>query len=100
VIVSIQEKFGDTLIDQLDDLNENLILQIVDEIKTVNKIKDQDKLDEVREHLLFNIKLIRLSVKVFPDEIRDLLDEFFSTYEIKSFNQREFNNLKNNLTLI
>jgi hypothetical protein len=72
----------------------------VDEIKTVNKIKDQDKLDEVREHLLFNIKLIRLSVKVFPDEIRDLLDEFFSTYEIKSFNQREFNNLKNNLTLI
>jgi 5'-3' exonuclease len=100
VIDSIQTKFGDRAIDLLDDLDESLISGIVDEIKMVNKIKDQDKLDEVREHLLFNIKLIRLSVKVFPDEIRNLLDEFFSTYEIVPFNQREFNNLKNNLALV
>jgi 5'-3' exonuclease len=100
VISSIQERFGENLIEQLDDLNEELILGIVNEIKIVNKIKDQDKLDEVREHLLFNTKLIRLSVKVFPKEIRDLLDEFFSTYESTTFNQKEFNNLKNNLSLL
>lgn len=100
VISSVQEKFGDRLIEQLDELNEELILGLVNEIKIVNKIKDQDKLDEVREHLLFNTKLIRLSVKVFPKEIRDLLDEFFSTYESTTFNHKEFNNLKNNLSLL
>jgi 5'-3' exonuclease len=100
VVSSIQEKFGENLIEMLDSLNEEFISQLVDEIKTVNKIKDQDKIDEVREHLLFNIKLIRLSVKVFPKEIRNLLDEFFKTYQSTTFNQKEFNNLKNNLALI
>jgi 5'-3' exonuclease len=98
VIAAVHEKFGDSVITMLDDLNNAVIDGIVSEIKTVNKIKDQDKIDEIREHLLFNIKLTRLSIKVFPDEIREALNEFFSEYKITNFNFKEFTNLKNNLS--
>jgi 5'-3' exonuclease len=98
VISAVYDKFGDTIISQIDDLNEEVISSIVSEIQIVNKIKDQDKIDEIREHLLFNIKLTRLSIKVFPDEIRDSLIEFFKSYQMTTFNSREFTNLKNNLS--
>jgi 5'-3' exonuclease len=98
VIAAVHEKFGDSVITMLDDLNNAVIDGVVSEIKTVNKIKDQDKIDEIREHLLFNIKLTRLSIKVFPDEIREALNEFFSEYKITNFNFKEFTNLKNNLS--
>ena len=54
----------------------------------------------MREHLLFNIKLTRLSIKVFPEEIREALIEFFESYQMTNFNSREFTNLKNNLSLL
>jgi 5'-3' exonuclease len=98
VIAAVHEKFGDSVITMLDDLNNAVIDGVVSEIKTVNKIKDQDKIDEIREHLLFNIKLTRLSIKVFQDEIREALNEFFSEYKITNFNFKEFTNLKNNLS--
>lgn len=100
VIAAVHSKFGDNMIQRLDDLDNEVIHGIVSEIQIVNKIKDQDKLDEIREHLLFNIKLIRLSIKVFPDEIRDTLVEFFDSYQMTSFNSREFTNLKNNLSVL
>jgi 5'-3' exonuclease len=100
VILAVHEKFGDSIISQIDDMNEDVISAIVSEIQIVNKIKDQDKLDEIREHLLFNIKLTRLSIKVFPDEIREALIEFFDSYKMTSFNSREFTNLKNNLSVL
>lgn len=100
VIAAVYEKFGDSIISKIDDLNDDIISNIVSEIQTVNKIKEQDKIDEIREHLLFNIKLTRLSIKVFPNEIRDTLIEFFDSYQMTNFNYREFNNLKNNLSLI
>ena len=98
VIAAIHDKFGDSVISQLDDLNEEVISNIVSEIQIVNKIKDQDKIDEIREHLLFNIKLTRLSIKVFPNEIRESLVEFFKSYNMTTYNSREFTNLKNNLS--
>ena len=97
---SFTEKFGDNIIALLDDLNQEVLDEIVSEIKIVNKIKDQDKTDEIKEHLLFNIKLTRLSIKVFPDEIRDALNEFFGDYSITNYNPREFTNLKNNLSTL
>lgn len=100
VILAVHEKYGDNIISRIDNLDEEVINGIVSEIQIVNKIKDQDKIDEIREHLLFNIKLIRLSIKVFPDEIRDALIEFFESYQMTNFNSREFTNLKNNLSLI
>ena len=100
VISAIIEKYNDDVIKLIDDLNDSVISDIVSEIKSVNKVKDQDKIDEIREHLLLNIKLTRLSIKVFPDEIREALVEFFDSYEMSNFNAREFANLKNNLSLI
>lgn len=100
VIAAVHEKFGDDVITMLDDLNNAVIDGVVSEIQAVNKIKDQDKIDEIREHLLFNIKLTRLSIKVFPDEIREALNEFFTDYEITTFSFKEFTNLKNNLSRI
>lgn len=100
VIAAVHEKFGDSIIFSIDDLDEDVINGIVSEIQVVNKIKDQDKIGEIREHLLFNIKLTRLSIKVFPDEIRDTLVEFFDDYQMTNFNSREFTNLKNNLSLL
>jgi len=98
VIAAVQDKFGENTIPMLDDLNRSIIDGVVSEIQTINKIKDQDKIDEIREHLLFNIKLTRLSIKVFPDEIRESLVEFFNNYSITNFNFREFTNLKNNIS--
>jgi 5'-3' exonuclease len=98
VIAAVHDKFGEKIIPLLDDLNSSVIDSVVLEIKTLNKIKDQDKIDEIREHLLFNIKLTRLSIKVFPKEIRESLVEFFKDYSITNFNFREFTNLKNNLS--
>jgi 5'-3' exonuclease len=100
IILAVHEKIGDSIISQIDDMNEDAISAIVSEIQIVNKIKDQDKLDEIREHLLFNIKLTRLSIKVFPDEIREALIEFFDSYKMTNFNSREFTNLKNNLSVL
>ena len=98
VISAVHDKFGEGVISLLDDLNESVINGVVEEIQLINKIKDQDKIDEIREHLLFNIKLTRLSIKVFPDEIRESLVEFFNDYSVLRFNFREFTNLKNNLS--
>ena len=100
VISAVHEKFGEETISLLDDCNTSLIDGVVSEIKTLNKVKDQDKIDEIREHLLFNIKLTRLSVKVFPNEIREALVEFFDGYRITNFNFREFTNLKNNQSVL
>lgn len=100
VITAIYDKFGDGVISRLDNLEDEVINGIVSEIQVVNKIKEQDKIDEIREHLLFNIKLTRLSIKVFPAEIRDSLVEFFESYSMTNFNSREFTNLKNNLSVL
>lgn len=100
VISALQSKYEDRLISLLDELNEEFILSFIEEISTVNKLKDQDKRDELREHLLFNIKIIRLSTKVFPGEIRDALEQFFKDYSILKFNTKEFNALKNNLSIL
>jgi hypothetical protein len=82
----------------MDELDSNFIDTFIKEIANVNKIKDQDKIDEIRAHLLFNIKIIRLSIKVFPDEIRKALEQHFETYSTSKFLSQKFTALKNNLS--
>lgn len=98
VILSLQQKFDTNLIDLMDDLDSSFIDAFLKEIVEVNKIKDQDKIDEIRAHLVFNIKIIRLSIKVFPDEIREALEKHFKSYSINKFSVRDFTALKNNLS--
>jgi 5'-3' exonuclease len=100
LIINLCEKFGDNLMENLDSLDSVFIDEVAEQIQVVTKSKGTGNLDEIREHLLFNIKLTRLSSKVFPDEIRSTLEEFFKTYSPTSFNAKEFTNLKNNLSLI
>lgn len=98
VISSLFEKFGEDLISNLDGLDEDFINETTSQIQTVTKAKESDKIDEIREHIIFNIRLTRLSTKVFPDEIRSALEEFFADYQMLSFNSKEFTQLKNNLS--
>lgn len=100
LIINISEQFGESLMKSLDSLDSVFINEVATQIQTVTKAKDTGNLDEIREHLLFNIKLTRLSTKVFPEEIRDTLEQFFKSYSPTSFNQKEFMNLKNNLSSI
>lgn len=97
IISVLQEKYGENLITFLDKLDETFIQDVIHEISLINKIKGEDKIDELKKHLLFNIKIIRLSTKVFPDEIRIALVDFFNDYPFLKFNTKEFTNLKNNL---
>lgn len=98
VISNLQQKFDTKLIDLVDELDSNFLDAFISEIAEVNKVKGQDKIDEIRTHLIFNIKIIRLSTKVFPDEIREALVSYFDTYSITKFSNRDFNLLKNNLS--
>lgn len=100
LINRLTEKFGDSTISKLDILDEEFISELIEGIQVLNKIKDQDKLDEVREHVIFNIRLIRLSTKVFPDEIREVLESSFNNYSVTPFSYKEFLNIKNNLSAL
>ena len=87
---------GDNLLALLDSLDSTFISSFINQICLANKITSQDKLDEIREHLLLNIKIIRLATNVFPEEIRDTLVQFFADYAVVPFKSKEFTNLKNN----
>ena len=84
----------------LDSLNTEFINETTNQIHLITKATDTNKLDEIREHLIFNIRLTRLSTQVFPDEIRNSLEEFFASYSTTTFNYKEFTNLKNKLSTI
>ena len=98
IISNLLLKYPTGLLEKIDVLDPEFINSFLDEIKVVNKIKDQDKTEEIRTHLIFNIKIIRLCVNLFPEEIQEALESFFKTYQIVKFNSREFTNLKNNLS--
>ena len=98
IIDSLKEEFNQDLLFRLDSLETSFISRFIDLIKSLNKIKEQDKIDELQEHLLFNIKIIRLAISVFPEEIRESLESYFVSYDTKKFNSKEFTNLKNNIS--
>lgn len=98
IISNLLLKYPNDLLEKIDLLDDDFINSFLDEIKLVNKIKDLDKTEEIRTHLIFNIKIIRLSVNLFPEEIQEALGSFFNTYSIVKFNNREFTTLKNNLS--
>jgi len=100
IISVLRSRFGDSLISLLDEFNEDFILSFINEISIVNKLKDKDKLDELREHIIFNIRIIRLSTQVFPEEIKEALVQFFSDYTQSRFSSKEFTSLKNNISTL
>lgn len=98
LITQLTEKFGESLMSELDDISDSILNELVEGIQTLNKIKDQDKLNEIRDNIVLNIRLIRLSTKVFPEEILNAIEDEFKNTQLSQFNYREFLNLKNNQT--
>jgi 5'-3' exonuclease len=100
VIFALSYEFGDSLIHKLDSLDEETILFCVDQIGIVTKTSDEVQLNQIREHLIFNIKLMRLATCVFPESIRTTLTDFFSNYTPLRFNRVEFQELKKNQVIL
>lgn len=96
IIISINEKFGERTLYFMDKSDPEFIGFIVTQICETNKIKDQEKRDQVMTRLLLNIKLIRLSSQVFPTEIKGELDRFFEHYQMSNFKAKEFTTLRYN----
>jgi hypothetical protein len=92
-------KFGNSLLTKLDTLSEDLINFCVDSIIKATKIPDNE-IEDIRDHLIFNIKIIRLNKNFIPDEILKDIERTFTEKEMKKFNLREFTNIKNNPNLI
>jgi 5'-3' exonuclease len=100
LIDMIREDYGNSSIDLLDDLNETFINYVVKNISILNKVNDIDKLKDTRKHFLFNSRIIRLSSRMFPKSIQNILSESIKPSDFTKFRFKSFTNLKNNPSLI
>jgi hypothetical protein len=98
-ISQIFEKFGGETLAKLDELNEEFVSFCVSKIAEVTKAKENE-LEDIKEHLLFNIKIIRLHSNFIPDHIVKEIEAAYLSKEIRKFNLREFTQIKNNPHLI
>lgn len=97
------EMHPDDLINRIDNcLNDDPILDIcVSKMIEINKIKDQDIISGLKDHLLLNIRLIRLSTKMIPEEIKNQeYKKLNESVSYKKFNFSKLIELKNNSVLI
>lgn len=100
MIDAIRSNYGNYSLNLLDDLDEKFIDFIVENISILNKVNDIDKLKDVRKHFMFNARIIRLSSKLFPKEVRVSLSSGIDSKKFMSFNSKKFNHIKNNPSLI
>jgi 5'-3' exonuclease len=100
LIELIQTEYGNNSVDLLDALDETFVNFLVKNISILNKISEIDQLSDVRKHLLFNTRLIRLYSKLFPQPIQDRLKSSIIRDEFTKFSFSNFTNLKNNPTSI
>ena len=100
IINSIKDKFGLESIDLLDNRDETFIDFIVENIKQVNKLKDENDILQMKKHLLLNISIIRLNSEFFPEYVNESLDVEISNMKISKFSYSKLENLKNNPSLI
>ena len=99
IIKDILDSYGNSSIDLLDDSNEEFIDFVIQKISSLNKVNDIDKLKEIRQHFIFNYKIIRLSSNLFPEKVKSSLEEIKKS-EFKKFIFKNFSNIKNNPSLI
>ena len=99
IIKDILDSYGNSSIDLLDDSNEEFIDFVIQKISSLNKVNGIDKLKEIRQHFIFNYKIIRLSSNLFPEKVKSSLEEIKKS-EFKKFSFKNFSNIKNNPSLI
>lgn len=97
VISAIRSEFEYPLA-MLDALDDTFIYFCVSQISIVTKTKDQSSLDHIKQHLIFNIRILRLSTNVFPEKIKEALGNHLDSYEVTKFNPKGFYDLKNKQT--
>ena len=97
------EMYPDDLISRIDNsLNDESILdECVSKMIEINKIKDQDTIVSLKDSLKLNIRLMRLSTKMIPTEVKQnaysLIKENVSN---RKFNFSKLIEIKNNSVLI
>jgi 5'-3' exonuclease len=96
----IDEIFSEftNIFEKVDLLDPDFIDTLAQKIISLNKNKLD--LDQIRKSLILNIKLIRLNKNLFPENIQESLDIYFSNYSFESFSLREFSNLKNKISTL
>ncbi len=97
VLLAIRSEFDQPLA-MLDALDDTFIYFCVSQIGIVTKTKDQSSLDHIKQHLIFNIRILRLSTRVFPEKIREALGSHLDSYAVTKFNPKGFYDLKNKQT--
>ena len=97
VIAAIKSEFEFPLA-MIDACDDTFIYFCVDQIGIVTKTKDQSVLDHIKQHLIFNIRILRLSTQVFPEKVRKALESHLDSYNVTKFNPKGFYDLKNNQT--
>jgi len=97
------EMYPSDLIQRIDNcLNEDSILdECVSKMIEINKIKDEEIASGLKDHLLLNIRLIRLSTVMIPNEIKNQeYQELNESISHIKFNFSKLIELKNKSVLI
>lgn len=97
VLESTLAKF-DNILDKIDSFDSDLMDHIIEKTCEVTKVESQDKQDDLRSHLRFNIITTRLSSKVFPKEISESISTAFDKTKEHNFDIRQYNAYKNTPT--
>lgn len=65
------EKYEDQLLSKIDELDEEFIDTCIREVSKLNKVSNEDDINSLKEHLIFNIKVIRLSHNMLPENLKN-----------------------------
>lgn len=96
LIENIKSEYGSYAINLLDKKDDAFINFIIRNISILNKVTDIDVLKDIRKHLIFNTKIIRLNSSLFPTEVQVSLDESIDVNQFNKFKYNDFVKLKNN----
>ena len=103
VVSYLLEKYGSNVLDKIDNYKDDLsfIDDCTKKVIEIAKIKDEDVLLTLNEAIRLNIKLMRLSTKMIPSEIKT--EDYYKIHEnklYKKFNYSKLLEIKNNSVLI
>jgi hypothetical protein len=97
------EMYPSDLIQRIDNyLNEDSILdESVSKMIEINKIKDEDVISKLKDHLILNIRIIRLSTNMIPNEVKNQEYQALNENVLhKKFNFFKLIELKNKSVII
>lgn len=96
-------KYPTDIIDRIDNclLDNSIIHECISKMIEINKIKDQNIIDSLKDSLILNIRIIRLSSKMIPEKIKNSeYQNLFEKTQYKKFSFTKLIETKNNSVLI